>query len=89
MIERNPRYRRDADIHYPADSLGMDPEEMRRLGHKVVDLVVDRLLQKHDEPALVAGEPSELMAALGGALPEAAPRARRLSSWSQSNGCGR
>ena len=71
MIERNPRYRRDTDIHYPADSLGMDPEEMRRLGHKVVDLVVDRLLQKHDEPALVAGEPTELMAALGGALPEA------------------
>ncbi len=70
MIARNPRYLRDVDAPYPADALGMSPEEMRRLGHKVVDLVVDRLLRKQTEPALVVGEPAELMAALGGPLPE-------------------
>ncbi len=71
MVARNPRFERDGDARYPADALGMTPEEMRRLGHKVVDLVVDRLLQKHSEPALAGGEPAELMAVLGGALPEA------------------
>ena len=70
MITRNPRFERDDAARYPADALGMSPEEMRRLGHKVVDLVVDRLLQKHSEPALAGAEPAELMAALGGPLPE-------------------
>ena len=55
---------------YPADTLGMTPDEMRRLGHKVVDLVVDRLMAKQDEPAILTGEPEELLRALGGHLPE-------------------
>ncbi len=70
MPKPNPRLPRGDEVAYPADALGMEAEEMRRLGHKVVDLVVDRLLHKQTEPALVAGEPTELMAALGGPLPE-------------------
>ena len=54
----------------PADTLGMDPEEMRRLGHKVVDMVVDRALRRNAEHAILTGDPAELMARLGGALPE-------------------
>lgn len=54
----------------PADTLGMDPEEMRRLGHKVVDMVVDRAMRRNAEPAILTGEPNELMTKLGGALPE-------------------
>jgi glutamate/tyrosine decarboxylase-like PLP-dependent enzyme len=70
MIKRNPRLDVDDEFAYAADTLGMDPEEMRRLGHKVVDLVVDRLQRRSSEPALVTGTPAELMAALGGDLPE-------------------
>ncbi|MCG6889310.1 MAG: aminotransferase class I/II-fold pyridoxal phosphate-dependent enzyme [Gammaproteobacteria bacterium] len=70
MLKRNPTLDVDNEFDYPADTLGMDPQEMRRLGHKVVDLVVDRLLRKNAEPALIAGGPTELMQALGGALPE-------------------
>ena len=70
MIKRNPRLDVDDEFSYPADTLGMDPEEMRRLGHKVVDMVVDRLQRKNSEPAIVTGTPAELMEALGGALPE-------------------
>lgn len=55
---------------YPADTLGMAPEEMRRLGYKVVDLVVERLQQKQTEPVIQTGIPNELMQALGGTLPE-------------------
>lgn len=71
MIKRNPRLETIDDPGHPADSLGMDPLEMRRLGHKVVDLVVDRWIGKSGEPAIVSGEPAELMQALGGSLPEA------------------
>ena len=70
MIKRNPRLGADDEFGYAADTLGMEAEEMRRLGHKVVDLVVDRWLRRSDEPAIVTGEPAELMQALGGALPE-------------------
>jgi glutamate/tyrosine decarboxylase-like PLP-dependent enzyme len=70
MIKRNPTLEVEGEFDYPADTLGMDPQEMRRLGHRVVDLVVDRLLRKNAEPALSAGGPSELMLALGGSLPE-------------------
>jgi glutamate/tyrosine decarboxylase-like PLP-dependent enzyme len=70
MIKRNPRLDVDDEFAYPADTLGMDPDEMRRLGHKVVDMVVDRLQRKGSEPAIVTGTPVELMEALGGALPE-------------------
>lgn len=65
-----PRIECEDEFAYPADTLGMSPDEMRRLGHKVVDMVVDRLMRKNAEPAIVTGDPAELMSLLGGPLPE-------------------
>ncbi|HTU31425.1 MAG TPA: aminotransferase class I/II-fold pyridoxal phosphate-dependent enzyme [Solirubrobacteraceae bacterium] len=53
----------------PSDSLGMDPAEMRRLGHWVVDQVVDHYERLADEPAIVTGDADDLKLALGGPLP--------------------
>ena len=55
---------------YPADTLGMSPEEMKTLGYRVVDLVVERLLSRQDEAAIVTGSPVALRAELGGPIPE-------------------
>lgn len=54
-----------------ADTLGMDEGEMRRLAHRVADLVVDRLVRRDEEPAIRADSPAALGARLGGPLPEA------------------
>lgn len=54
----------------PADTLGLDPEVMRRLGYKVVDMVVERAMRRNAEPAILTGEPAELMDKVGGPLPE-------------------
>ena len=54
----------------PPDTLGLDADEMRRLGYKVVDMVVDRAMRRNAEPAIRTGAPEELRAALGGAVPE-------------------
>ncbi len=54
----------------PPDTLGMEAEEMRRLGYKVVDMVVDRALRRNEEHAILTGDPADLLARLGGALPE-------------------
>ncbi|WP_299947546.1 aminotransferase class I/II-fold pyridoxal phosphate-dependent enzyme [uncultured Microbulbifer sp.] len=59
----------DNELYYPADTLGLEAEEMRRLGHKVVDLVVDRLMRKNVEDAVLTGSPADLMALLGAPLP--------------------
>ena len=53
----------------PSDSLGMDPAEMRRLGHWVVDEVVDHHERLADGPAIITGDAADLRAALGGPLP--------------------
>ncbi len=53
----------------PSDALGMDPAEMRRLGHWVVDQVVDHFERRADGPAITAGDAAELSEALGGPLP--------------------
>jgi aromatic-L-amino-acid/L-tryptophan decarboxylase len=53
----------------PSDSLGMDPAEMRRLGHWVVDQVVDHYERLADGPAIVTGDADDLQQALGGPLP--------------------
>jgi aromatic-L-amino-acid decarboxylase len=53
----------------PSDALGMDPAEMRRLGHWVVDQVVDHFEGRADGPAITAGDADELKEALGGPLP--------------------
>ncbi|MBP7002569.1 aminotransferase class I/II-fold pyridoxal phosphate-dependent enzyme [Amaricoccus sp.] len=70
MTEGYPSIEVDDPFAYPADTLGLDPEEMRRLGYKVVDMVVDRQRRKAAEPAILTGSPAGLMAQLGGALPE-------------------
>ena len=54
------------------DPLGMTPEEMRALGHRVVDLLVDRLADP-DVPALRRATPEEMRARLAEPAP-AAPR---------------
>jgi len=53
-----------------SDALGMTPEEMRRLGHWVVDRVVDHFAQSPDGPAVRTGSPDELREVLGGLPPE-------------------
>jgi glutamate/tyrosine decarboxylase-like PLP-dependent enzyme len=50
----------------------MDSQEMRRLGYAVVDAVIQRLENKHLEPAIASQELAPLLEALGGALPEQA-----------------
>jgi aromatic-L-amino-acid decarboxylase len=58
------------EFNYPADTLGLEPDEMRRLGYQVVDLVIDRLAHKHGEAALTSATAEELTRLLGGPLPE-------------------
>lgn len=53
-----------------ADTLGLPEAEMRRLAHRVADLVVDRLVRRGDEPAIRADSPAALRERLGGPLPE-------------------
>ncbi|EDM69494.1 L-2,4-diaminobutyrate decarboxylase [Roseobacter sp. AzwK-3b] len=55
----------------PADTLGMDSATMRRLGHKVVDMVVDRLERRNTEAVITTGKADDLTARLGGPLPDA------------------
>ncbi|HFQ15450.1 MAG TPA: pyridoxal-dependent decarboxylase, partial [Rhodobacteraceae bacterium] len=54
----------------PPDTLGMSADEMRRLGYRVVDMVVDRALGRGGEPVARADDPENLMALLGGPLPQ-------------------
>jgi aromatic-L-amino-acid decarboxylase len=51
------------------DPLGLDEAEMRRLGHSVVDRVVDRWLALRDSPAIAMRPVEELTALLGGPIP--------------------
>jgi aromatic-L-amino-acid decarboxylase len=52
-----------------SDTLGMTRDEMRRLGYRVVDLVVARLSGRDREPAVETGRSDELKRLLGGPLP--------------------
>lgn len=63
---------RDTDDPFatPPDTLGLEAEEMRRLGYKVVDMVVDRALRRNAEPVVLTGRPDALMERLGGPVPE-------------------
>ena len=54
----------------PGDTLGMDPALMRRLGRRVVDLVVDHVEQRAAGPTMRTGTAADLQAALGGPVPE-------------------
>lgn len=70
MLHNYPHIKVDDPLSIPPDTLGMGAEEMRRLGYKVVDLVVDRAMRRNEEPAILTGEPADLMSKLGGPLPE-------------------
>jgi aromatic-L-amino-acid/L-tryptophan decarboxylase len=55
-----------------AEPLSLPPDEMRRLGYRVVDRIVDRLAELRELPPIRVGDAGELRAALGGPPPEAA-----------------
>src|SRR3954454_10714747 len=56
------------------DPLALDPEEMRRLGYRTVDLLVDRLADPGADRALRRATPEEMRSRLSGpAPPEATP----------------
>ena len=56
----------------PADTLGLTEEQMRALGYQVVDMVVDHLAGRGDEPAIAVASRKSVEAAMGGAVPEEA-----------------
>ncbi|MBV9195655.1 MAG: aminotransferase class I/II-fold pyridoxal phosphate-dependent enzyme [Solirubrobacterales bacterium] len=58
------------DSGRPSDPLGLEAEAMRRLGHWVVDQVVDHFERGPDGPAIRTGGAEDLWSALGGAVPE-------------------
>jgi glutamate/tyrosine decarboxylase-like PLP-dependent enzyme len=53
------------------DALGLETEEMRRLGYWVVDRVVEHFEHVAEDPAIQVAPAAELRAALGGPVPEA------------------
>src|SRR4051812_16365006 len=53
------------------DPLSLPPEEMRRLGYRVVDRIVEHLGELRELPPIRVGDAAELRAALGGPPPEA------------------
>lgn len=57
------------------DSLGMSVEEMRRLGHKVVDMIVERFASQDGDPVTITGRAERLDAVLGGSIPNLPCRA--------------
>jgi glutamate/tyrosine decarboxylase-like PLP-dependent enzyme len=62
----------DKQEDHQSDSLGLDGDEMRRLGHWVVDRVVDHFERGPERPVIQVGDPDDLMAVLGGPPPEEA-----------------
>ena len=53
------------------EPLSLPPEEMRRLGYKVVDRIVDHLGELRELPPIRVGDAESLRAAVGGPPPEA------------------
>ena len=60
------------------DPLGVDPETMRRIGYRTVDLLVDRIVGLRDLPVLRHGTPAELAARLDAPPPESPQSFERL-----------
>jgi aromatic-L-amino-acid/L-tryptophan decarboxylase len=60
----------DPQVRHERDTLGMEPDEMRRLGYWVVDAVVEHFERGRDDPVITTGDAHELDAALGGPVPE-------------------
>jgi glutamate/tyrosine decarboxylase-like PLP-dependent enzyme len=56
--------------HDRIDTLGLETDEMRRLGYWVVDRVVEHFEHAADGPAIRASPAEELRTALGGPVPE-------------------
>jgi aromatic-L-amino-acid decarboxylase len=54
------------------EPLSLPPDEMRRLGYRVVDRIVDHLTELRELPPIRVGDAGELRAALGGPPSEAA-----------------
>ena len=54
-----------------SDLLSLEPEEMRRLGYRVVDRIVEHIGGLDALPPVRVGDPDDLLAALGGPPPEA------------------
>jgi len=54
----------------PADTLGLDAEDMRKLGYQMVDMVVKHLAERASEPAIRVGQRQALEAAIGGPVPQ-------------------
>ena len=52
-----------------ADTLGMSEDDMRRLGYEMVDMVVQHLASRHDEPAIAVTARAALEAKIGGPVP--------------------
>src|SRR5258708_6213071 len=50
--------------------LEFPPEEMRRMGYRVVDMIVEHLSTLGEQPVGAKGDPKELLASVGGAPPE-------------------
>jgi len=50
--------------------LSFDPEQMRALGHQVVDLTIDHILSLRDRPAISVANNEDLRAQLGGPAPQ-------------------
>jgi glutamate/tyrosine decarboxylase-like PLP-dependent enzyme len=63
---------REGGSDHQADPLGLDIDEMRRLGHWVVDRVLDHFEHGADEPVIQVQAPDDLMSVLGGPPPEEA-----------------
>lgn len=63
--------KRRAAAPRPADTLGLTEDEMRRLGHRVVDLVVAHFRDRDRDAVVQTGSEVELTRLLGGELPEA------------------
>jgi aromatic-L-amino-acid decarboxylase len=57
--------------HARTDALGLETDEMRRLGYWVVDRVVEHFEQLGDGPTIGGSSSDELRDALGGPVPEA------------------
>ena len=54
----------------PADTLGMGEDEMRALGHQMVEMVIDHLVGRSDEKAIEVTDRASLDAAIGGDVPQ-------------------
>ena len=57
--------------HDLAVTLELPPEDMRRLGYRVIDALVEHWSSLDEEPTVAIGDPEALRAAIGGPPPDA------------------